>query len=175
MKRVRANDPIALCEAGKMCYKKGDCGLTLECLTKAAELGNINSHYILSVLYRGGKGAKKDLKKEVYHLEIAAIGGHHMARYDLGCQEKNAGKIDRAMKHFIIAAKLGFDDALEMVKKGFMDGLVSKEDYAAALRGHQAAVDATKSQQRDEGEAFYSLSPEEQERRWLNLWGTELL
>jgi DNA-binding GntR family transcriptional regulator len=31
---------------------------------------------------------------------------------------------------------------------------VSKEDYAAALRGHQAAVDATKSKQREEAYTF---------------------
>jgi DNA-binding GntR family transcriptional regulator len=36
----------------------------------------------------------------------------------------------------------------------FVDGIVSKEDYAAALRGHQAAVDATKSKQRDAAEEF---------------------
>jgi hypothetical protein len=52
------------------------------------------------------------------------------------------------MKHFIIAANLGDDEALESVKKGFMKGCVSKEDYEAALRGHQAAVDETKSEQR---------------------------
>ena len=52
------------------------------------------------------------------------------------------------MKHFIIAAKLGDDGALEKVKKGFSIGIVSKEDFEAALRGHQAAVDATKSAQR---------------------------
>ena len=33
-----------------------------------------------------------------------------------------------------------------------MRGIVSKEDYAAALRGHQAAVDATKSTQREKAE-----------------------
>ena len=31
--------------------------------------------------------------------------------------------------------------------------MISKEDFAAALRAHQAAVDATKSPQREEAEA----------------------
>jgi DNA-binding FadR family transcriptional regulator len=48
--------------------------------------------------------------------------------------------------------RLGDDKALGTVKKGFMKGLVSKEEYAAALREHQAVVDATKSQQREEAE-----------------------
>jgi hypothetical protein len=56
------------------------------------------------------------------------------------------------MKHYIIAAKLGHDGALKGVKNGFRGGVVSKEDYEAALRGHQAAVDATKSKQREEAE-----------------------
>jgi hypothetical protein len=43
---------------------------------------------------------------------------------------------------------------LEALKRGFAAGFVSKDDFEAALRGHQAAVDATKSEQRDEAEAF---------------------
>ena len=59
------------------------------------------------------------------------------------------------MQHFIIAANLGDYDAVAAVKKYFVHGLASKEDYEAALRGHQAAVDATKSEQREEAEEFY--------------------
>jgi hypothetical protein len=58
----------------------------------------------------------------------------------LGAHEYNAARDERAFKHFIIAAKLGCDGALDKVKEGFAEGYVSKEDYAAALRGHQAAV-----------------------------------
>ena len=81
------------------------------------------------------------------------------ARHRLGCYEGNAGRYERAIKHYIIAATLGYDDGVEAVKAGFVDGVASKEDYEAALRGHQAAVDATKSEQRDEAYAFYNLSP----------------
>jgi hypothetical protein len=116
----------------------------------------MHAHFNLSILYHEGKGVEKDYKKKVHHLEEAAIGGHHLARYNLGCHEGNAGKHDRAMRHFIIAANLGCDQSLEEVKKGFQRGLVSKEEYEAALRGHQAAVDATKSQQREEA---YAASP----------------
>ncbi len=35
------------------------------------------------------------------------------------------------------------------LKQCYTDGHVSKEDFAAALRAHQAAVDATKSPQRE--------------------------
>ncbi len=42
-------------------------------------------------------------------------------------------------------------DALKKLFK-VKEGLVSKEEFAAALRAHQAAVDATKSPQREEAE-----------------------
>ena len=35
-------------------------------------------------------------------------------------------------------------------------GIVSKDEYAAALREYQAAVNETKSPERDEAEAFYA-------------------
>eukprot|EP00984_Skeletonema_dohrnii_P009620 scaffold3685_cov132-Skeletonema_dohrnii-CCMP3373.AAC.1 len=38
---------------------------------------------------------------------------------------------------------------------------VTKEDFAVALRAHQAAVDATKSPQREEGEDFLRRSLDE--------------
>ncbi len=56
------------------------------------------------------------------------------------------------MKHWIIAAKLGYDGSLNAIKEGYKEGFVSKEDFAAALRGHQSAVDATKSPQREVAE-----------------------
>jgi formylmethanofuran:tetrahydromethanopterin formyltransferase len=56
------------------------------------------------------------------------------------------------VKHFIIAANLGYDDSIKGLKEYYTNGQVSKEDFAAALRAHKAAVDATKSPQREGGE-----------------------
>lgn len=162
MKRVKANDPVALNIAGEMRRKEEDYEEAFEYFTKAAELGDMDAHLSLSVAYHLGEGVKKDIQKEVYHMEEAAIGGHPSARYNLGNHEGRNLRFDRAIKHFIIAAKLGHDGALDAVKEDFMDGYVnkedyvSKEDYEAALRGHQAAVDATKSEQRTEAAEFYN-------------------
>jgi TPR repeat protein len=150
MKRVKANDPAAICEVGKQRFHEGDYEGAFEYYTKAAALGDIGAHYQLSCLYLEGEGVEKDMKKAVYHLEEAAIGGHPDARVYLGNIESRNGREDRAVKHWIIAAKLGHNNSLDAVKKFFLSGLVSKEDYATALRGHQAAVDATKSEQREE-------------------------
>jgi tetratricopeptide (TPR) repeat protein len=154
MERAKANDPVAIYEMGKKHYNKGDYDGAFEYYTKAAGLGEVGAHYNLSFMYRGGEGVAKDMKKEIYHLEEAAIGGHPEARFNLGYYENENGRYERAMKHFIIAANQGDADSLDYVKKYFSVGLVSKEDYAAALRGHQAAVDATKSEQRDAADEF---------------------
>ncbi len=150
-KRAKANDPVALLQMGVKRYKEGDYLGAFEYWTNSAELGEMDAHYNLSLLYHNGE-VEKDIKKEVYHMEEAAIGGHPLARNNLGCYEGKNRRKDRAMKHFIIAAKLGYDVSLEVVKKGFQRGDASKEDFEGALRGHQAAVHATRSQQRDEAE-----------------------
>jgi TPR repeat protein len=149
MKRIEANDPAAMCQMAGMQYKKGDHDGAFEYFSKATGLGDIKAHFQLSVMYENGQGVKMDEKKEVYHCEQAAIGGHPEARCDLGFVEVESGRIDRAVKHFIIAAKLGHDGSIEALKDLYADGYVSKEDFASALRAHQAAIDATKSPQRE--------------------------
>ena len=101
-----------------------------------------------------GEVVERDEKKGLYYLEEAAIAGHPSARYNLAGYEWDNERYDRAVKHFIIAANLGHDGSIQMLKECYKHGFVSKEDFAAALRAHQAAVDATKSPQRDAAEAF---------------------
>ncbi len=155
IKRAEANDPVALRHQGGKRQLKGDYEGAVNYFTKAAELGDMTAHCGLAKLYLEGEGVELDMKKAVHHFEEAAIGGHPRARYMLGCIVGANGNKEKAAKHFIIAAKQGHDEALKFVKKSFLDGAVSKEDYASALRGHQAAVDATKSAQREEAYAFF--------------------
>ena len=154
MKRIEVNDPVAMSEMGTMKYHDGHFKEGFEYFTRAAALGNVEAHYQLSCLYRDGQGVEKDRKKELHHLKEAAIGGHAVARHNLGWVEKKNGRIDRAVKHWIIAAKLGFDDSMENIKGLYKGGYVSKKDFATALRGHKAAIDATKSPQREEAAEF---------------------
>jgi tetratricopeptide (TPR) repeat protein len=157
MKRIEKNDPVALREVGATRYKEGDYRSAFEYWTNSAELGDVDAHFNLSIMYKKGEGVEKDEKKKVYHLEVAAIGGHPIARYNLGSAEWENGRLDRAVKHLIIAANLGHDQSLETLKKIYKAGLTSKEDFAAALRGHQSAVDATKSPQREVAEAAWQI------------------
>ena len=152
MKRVEANDPVALCELAKEYAKNRDCDGAFKYLTKAAELGDAEAHYGLSIMYRDGEDVEKDKKMERYHLEEAAIQGHPSARNNLGCYDLDNDKIERAVKHFTIAARLGHDRSIQALKECYRAGVISKDDFAAALRAHHAAVNATKSPQREYGD-----------------------
>jgi len=156
-KRIQANDPAAFSKMGRRCYNEGDYKGALKYLTKAAELGDVDAHHDLSLWYQGGRGVEKDKKKELYHMEEAAIAGHPYARHNLGCNEWDNGKYERAVKHFIIAANLGFDVSIKALKECYTKGNVSKEEFAAALRAYQAAVDAAKSPQREEAAKFDAI------------------
>ncbi len=157
MNRIKKNDPVAMVHMGRRHYCEGDHGKALEYWIKAADLGDADAHRCLGSMYRKGEGVEKDMKKAMYHLEQAAIGGHPYARYHLGLHEKTNGRFKRAARHFIIAANLGDDVSLKCIKDLFAQGIVTKDDYASSLREYQAAVDATKSVEREKGEAVYAL------------------
>ncbi len=154
MKRVKTNDPVAMCQMGKQHYNEGDYVDATKYWTQAAELGYANAHYNLSLMYSDGEDVEKDEKKAIYHLEEAAMAGHPTARYNLGCFDARNGSFERAKKHFIITANLGCHDSLKELKKLHADGHASKEEYAGALRAYQAAVDARKSLEREEAANF---------------------
>jgi tetratricopeptide (TPR) repeat protein len=155
MERVNANDPAALSYMGGECYAEGDYDSAFDYCTKAAELGDVGGHYKLACLYGEGKGVEKDEEKGAYHFEKAAIGGHPGARMILGYSERMDGRVERAVKHFIIAAKLGSANAMEALWGDFKDGNITKADLNATLRAHHAAIDAMKSSERDFAEKFF--------------------
>ena len=76
-----------------------------------------------------------------------------MARQNLAAIEQGCGNMKRAVKHLIIGANLGFEKSMKTLWMVFKHGHITKEDLDATLRAHQAAIDATKSTQRDAAEA----------------------
>ena len=149
-KRIKANDPAAITQWGIQCYMKGNYRQALNYFNKAAELDDLEAHFNLADMYANGFGVvERDEKKRVHHLEIAAIGGHASARFNLGIFERDNGALERGLQHFLIACTYGHDKALGEVRTGFMNKLVTKDEFAAALRAHHTAVNATKSEQRE--------------------------
>ena len=157
MQRVEANDALAMCDMGTKRLKEGDYKAAFEYWTRAVALGDeTQAHFQLSIMYHHGIGIEKDFKRELHHAEQAAIGGHAKARHNLACLEAENGRADRAATHFLIAAKQGYNESLEHVKSMYKAGydVISKEDFDSALRGHQAAIAATKSPLREEATKF---------------------
>eukprot|EP00985_Skeletonema_marinoi_P005847 scaffold2553_cov162-Skeletonema_marinoi.AAC.1 len=88
MKRIAANDPVAMHQKGMQQYRKGDYRRAFEYYVKAAELGNVDAKYTLGRLYEFGKGVEKDEGKEIHYLEEASINwGTSSARRALGWKE----------------------------------------------------------------------------------------
>ena len=99
-----------------------------------------------------------DKKKATHYYELAAMNGNVGARHNLGCVELDVGNQHRAFKHFILAAKAGDKDSLDKVKTGFMNGIVTKDEYANTLRAYQERHDEMKSEDRDTAdEAFQHI------------------
>jgi len=155
LERVRANDPAAMCVMGSKRYKEGDYDSAFEYWTKAAELGDADAHHRLGDSYFDGEVVEEDFKKAVYHYEKAAVGGHHMARHNLGAIEEEVNNnTERAVKHYIIAAKLGFEKSMKELWGQYSKGNITKEDLDDTLRTHHAAVNEMKSPQRKEAENY---------------------
>jgi len=157
-KRVEVGDANAINSIGSY-YDVGSHGLpldhtkALEFYHRAGELGNAVSYYNIGRAYGTGDGVKMDTKKATHYYELAAMGGCAHARYNLGCDEANEGNMDRAVKHWMISVSSGDPDSLENIRRMFLNGYATKDDYANALRSHQAYLDAIKSDQRDEAAA----------------------
>ena len=98
-------------------------------------------------------------------LEEAAIGGHPQARLVLGDYEWNKGNYERAVKHYTIAANLGYDESTTKLMDGFFLGFVSEDDLIAASNGYGRAVEATKSPQREMAEEFYRVKRYEKQMK----------
>ena len=120
-----------------------------ELFLKAGELGCAEAYYNLGSSYAQGMGVDIDMKKAKHYWELAAMNGNLYARHNLGAMEGEARNNHRAKKHFILAARAGHDKSLDMVKKGFMGGNITKEEYAQTLRAYQKSEDEMKSDMRD--------------------------
>ena len=136
-------------------YSNGDHGIpqdmtkAYELWLRAGELGCAEGYFNLGIAYHFGRGVEVDEKKANHFYELAAMNGDVYARHNLGYVEEGAGKHHRAFKHYIISAKAGFKLSLDQVKKGFMDGIITKDEYANTLRAYQQRHDEMKSDGRD--------------------------
>jgi len=157
-KRMELNDEMGIYNYGCM-YRDGEFGLpqnvakALELWHRAAELGYSMAYGNIGYAYLNGIGVEMDKKRATHYYELAAMGGSIAARCNLGCNERQAGNVDRALKHWMIAVKDGGLDSLENIKRLYGYGHATKDDYTEALRSYQAYLDEVKSDQREEAAA----------------------
>ena len=117
---------------------------------KAGELGCATGYHNLGVNYDNGNDVEIDKEKAKYYYELAAMNGDVYARHNLGVIEGMAGNNhQRAMKHFMLAAKSGYKECLDSVKIGFMKGFVTKDEYEQTLRAYHNCASEIKSEARD--------------------------
>ena len=161
IKRVEMKDFYAMYEYG-CCFDRGKLGCpqnlvkALEQFHRAGELGCAEAHNKIGYAYYYGKGVQRDMKKAAYYWEISAVNGDAKARHNLGAEEKDAGNMERALKHFMIAVECGISASLDTIKRLYMNGHATKEDYAKALQAYQSYLDEIRSDQRDDAAAHDS-------------------
>ncbi|EJK63479.1 hypothetical protein THAOC_15857 [Thalassiosira oceanica] len=115
----------------------------------------VRALFNIGAAYDTGEDVQQDKAKAVEFYRKAAMQGHAQSRNNLGCIEWNKGNHDRAVRHFLISAKMGHEDSVENIKWAFMEGVGAKEQYAEALKGYQDAVEEMKSHDRDEAKRQY--------------------
>ena len=153
-KRVELGDAEAIFTLGCN-YRDGEDGFpqdydkALELFVRAGELGSTEAYCNIGAAYSNGNGVEIDTKKAMHYYKLAAIRGNINARHNLGVQVENAGNINRALKHYMIAAEGGHDNSLKEIQELYTNGHARKDDYAKALRAYQAYFAEVKSTQRD--------------------------
>jgi len=158
-KRVELGDALAMYNIGGK-YYLGDDGFpqnyieALELWHKAGELGYAPAYTNIGCAYDYGLGVQIDKKKAQHYFELSAIAGNEVARNNLGVCERKAGNIDRAIKHYTIAAEGGEAESVKNIQNLFLNGYATKEDYTKALFAYQSYLREIRSAQRDEAAAF---------------------
>ena len=121
-KRAEGGDAIAIRTLGCF-YRDGSNGLrqnhrkAMKLLLRAGELGHAEAYNKVGYSYCNGRGVETDTVKGKYYYELAAMGGHVIARYNLGCVEHYAGNMNRAVKHWMISAGAGHDKSLKEIQE----------------------------------------------------------
>jgi len=104
---------------------------------------NLGAYCNIGSAYCHGEGVEDYKKKGVFYNDLRAMA--------YKCY--NQAGFDRAMKHFIIAARCGNSKALGTIQQLYSNGHATKDDYTKALQSYQTYLGEIKSLQRDKAAA----------------------
>jgi TPR repeat protein len=77
------------------------------------------------------------------------MAGNEVARYNIGCLEYDSGNVERALKHWMIAASAGYHKAMHNLKISFEKGEVSRESIDSTLAAYNNSCVDMRSKARD--------------------------
>ena len=77
------------------------------------------------------------------------MAGHEVARYNLACIEAKSGDMERAVKHWTIAASAGENGAMEFLRMLFKKGHVNSTIINSTLAAYNNSCVEMRSEARD--------------------------
>jgi TPR repeat protein len=77
------------------------------------------------------------------------MAGDEVARNNLGTMEIESGNMERAVKHWMIAASVGHYDAMHNMLVAFHNGVVSRESIDSTLTAYNTSCAEMRSEARD--------------------------
>ena len=98
----------------------------------------------VSTIMKGG-----DSKTSKFHYEAAAMAGDEDARCNLGTMDAQSGNMERALKHWMIAASGGHCKAMKNLLIGFNQGSTSRATIDSTLTAYNNLCVEMRSKARD--------------------------
>ena len=146
----RAN--IYKCPTNELLF---DPTASLDCFTKAADLGNDKAQYEMGMLYLHGKWVEKDEAKALEYFQLAANQNNPQAYHQLGyCYEYGYGTevdLEHAAKMYHKGADLENSDCYVRLYRLYVLGRGVKRDYIKSLEFVKKASDVGNF----DGKAYY--------------------
>ena len=161
LKRANAGNPRSINYVGGY-YFDGEMGLRqdkaegLKWFHRAVEAGSGDAAFSLGIFYEEGDGVEQDDEKALEYYQNAAEHGIIFAFDTLGHFHMTNGDIENGMLNFRKAVMSGMsDDCLfDLLRSGFREGLITKDEYAFTLRENQKACNEMKSDGRERWKRF---------------------
>mmetsp|Transcript_11351 Transcript_11351/g.24933 ORF Transcript_11351/g.24933 Transcript_11351/m.24933 type:complete len:606 (-) Transcript_11351:163-1980(-) len=137
-------------KSGALMGVKQDHEKAVELWKRGGELGSAESLGNIADAYDNERGMARDMKKAKYYYEQSSIMGDFGSRHNLGCIEGDAGNIDRAVRHWTMAAMAGVEPSMKSIKRAFMKGkgYVTKDEFEMTMRAYHDSMNGMKSKQR---------------------------
>mmetsp|Transcript_36280 Transcript_36280/g.61860 ORF Transcript_36280/g.61860 Transcript_36280/m.61860 type:complete len:298 (-) Transcript_36280:117-1010(-) len=167
LKRLtETNNPGAICQLASH-YNEGsfdlgkDQGKAIRLWKKSGQMDSDygRSYYNIASSYLRTK-IRGNVNRIIYYFEKAAIKGSVNARVNVGRIERDAGNMDRATRHFKLAAEAGHEEAMNIIWKGYRAGDmdITRDDFNTLLRRHHDNLSTMTNSYRDKGRAIFEAS-----------------